>query len=152
MAAHNIGRCDRSVKRRGTNSRRSVSPEPVGTPRSVKSFCRIDAAIDGTNLTQDTRSGVSGAAVVSRGHREPLRSFAAGESVLISTPPLDNSSSHRKTDCQVCLSVGSAGKVMAVIRDCIEPVLMERNPRDITAIRPATEFAASLKLFRSCGR
>jgi hypothetical protein len=41
---------------------------------------------------------------------------------------------------------------MAVIRDCIEPVLMERNPRDITAIRRATEFVASLKLFRSCGR
>jgi hypothetical protein len=80
------------------------------------------------------------------------RSFAVWESVFISTKTLDCSSIHRKSDCQGCLAVGPAGKVMAVIRDGIDPVLMERDPRDISTIRRAMEFADWLKPFRSCRR
>jgi L-alanine-DL-glutamate epimerase-like enolase superfamily enzyme len=36
---------------------------------------------------------------------------------------------------------------MAVIRDCIEPVLLGYDPRDITAIRRAMEFAVKLNPF-----
>lgn len=36
---------------------------------------------------------------------------------------------------------------LAIIRDCIEPVLLGRDPRDITAIRRAMEFAVKLNPF-----
>lgn len=39
------------------------------------------------------------------------------------------------------------GTALAVIRDCIEPVLLGRDPRDITAIRRAMEFAVKLNPF-----